>query len=333
MAYKKNRSDNSAHGRAVILRSALNRVALTTIFLTGFGTACSNPVATPASTNGSLQYFGYALVDCGFDDPTDTVDRRNYVTEVASFSNVAQMCVFDPSENILDRLQLMSKNNLKALLSIQAIFFVGSPDATQGSGMNFAIHPQYQARWEHFVSNNNLSQNISSIAAFYVADEPVWNGITFAELKIAADAIKASFASVPTAIIEAPDGIRNLQVPLSIDWIGFDRYAVAKPDIDPEYNRELALLKSKRSRSGQKILLVMDAQWLPFYGEAGYLPRRMKAVASRYYNLAKSDPDIVGIIGYLWPSGFDHPDQMGARHLPKKVIDEHVRIGKLITGK
>lgn len=333
MDSKKKCSNESAGWIAVVLRRALNMVALTTMFLTGSGTAWSNPVVTPASTNGSLQYFGYALVDCGFDDPADAIDQKNYVTEVASFSNVAQMCVFDPDENIVDRLQLMSKNDLKALLSVQAIFFVGKPDATQGSGMNFDIHTQYQARWERFVNNNNLSQNIAAVAAFYVADEPVWNGITFSELKIAADAIKSSFASVPTAIIEAPDGIRDLQVPLSIDWIGFDRYAVAKPDTDPEYNSELALLKSKRSRSGQKILLVMDAQWLPFYGEAGYLPRRMKAVASRYYHLAKSDPDIVGIIGYLWPGGFDDRAQMGARHLPSKVIDEHVRIGKLITGK
>lgn len=333
MANKTTSSNDSANVRAIMLRSMLSMVALTTIFLTGFGTASSSSVAVPASKNGSLQYFGYALVDCGIDDPADAVDRRNYVTEVASFSNVAQMCVFDPSENIVDRLQLMSKNDLKALLSVQAIFFVGNPDATQGSGMNFDLHPQYQARWQRFVGNNNLSQNISAIAAFYVADEPVWNGITFTELKTAADAIKASFASVPTAIIEAPHGIRRLQVPLSIDWIGFDRYAVATPDTDPEYNSELALLKSKRSRPGQKLLLVMDAQWLPFYGEAGYLPRRMKAVASRYYNVAKSDPDIVGIIGYLWPGGFDDADQMGARNLPMKVIDEHVRIGKLITGK
>lgn len=316
-----------------ILRNALNRIALTIILLTGLGTACSNPAGTPVPTNASLRYFGYALIDCGLDDPTDTTHQKNYVSEVASFSNVAQMCVFDPSENIVDRLQLMSKNDLRALLSVQAIFFVGNPDSSQGSGMNFDIHPQYQMRWERFVSNNNLSQNIAAIAAFYVADEPVWNGITFSELKVAADVIKASFATVPTAIIEAPDGIRNLQVPLSIDWIGFDRYAVARPDTDLGYNSELALLKSKRSRPEQKILLVMDAQWLPFYGDAGYSPKRMKSVASRYYNLAKSDPDIIGIIAYLWPSGFDDPHQMGARQLPIKVIDEHVRIGRLITGK
>ncbi len=45
------------------------------------------------------------------------------------------------------------------------------------------------------------------------------------------------------------------------------------------------------------------------------------------------DPDVIGIIGYLWPGGFDDPKQKGARNLAKNVIDEHVRIGKVITGK
>lgn len=332
MFYIKHNIYFSINSKAAFLRQVITKVAITLIFVTGCGIGCSRTVATPSSTSESLQYFGYALVDCGFDDQRDNNHQTNYVTEVAAFSNVAQMCVFD-GENVVDRLQLMTKNDLKALLSVQSIFFIGRPDANQGSGTNYDIHPQYQARWNIFVSDNNLSQNISAIAAFYVADEPVWNGITFSELKIAADAIKASFPAVPTATIEAPDGIRDLQVPLSIDWIGFDRYGVAKPDTDPEYLSELALIKSKRSRPDQKILLVMDAQWLPFYGDAGYLPRRMKSVATRYYSLAKSDPDIVGIIGYLWPSGFDHRNQLGARHLPVKVIDEHVRIGKLITGK
>ncbi len=297
----------------------------------GFGN--SNSPSTSVPIEPSLRYFGYALVDCGSDDPLDASTQTNYLTEVASFTNIAQMCVFDPNENITDRLQLMSQRGLKAFLAIQAIFFVGTPDATQGGGMNFNIHPQYQARWNNFVKNNNLLQNHSNIAAFYIVDEPVWNGVSFSELKIATDAVKATFPSIPTAIVEAPAGIGNLQVPTSIDWIGFDHYAIPRPDTDPTFRKELALLKSKRSRVSQRIVLVMDAQWLPFYGDAGYAETYMATVATSYYTLAQSDPEIIGIVGYLWPGGLDDPRQKGARNLPKNVIDEHMRIGKLITGK
>ncbi len=281
----------------------------------------------------TLRYFGYALVDCGFDDPQDNKAQTNYVAEVASFTNIAQMCVFDPDERIADRLELMAESGVKALLSVQAIFYVGTPDTTQGSGMNFDLHPQYQARWDSFVRTNNLLQRSSMLAAFYVADEPVWNGISSAELKAASDTIETSFPSVPSAIIEAPGGIVALQVPASIDWIGFDQYAIPAPDSDPAFRKLLAVMKSKRSRESQKIVLVMDAQWLPFYSDAGYSESDMAAVATSYYDLAVSDPEVIGIIGYLWPGGLDDPRQKGTRNLPQGVIDEHRRIGKLIARK
>lgn len=316
-----------------IPRSAPDLAALVTAAVAACGIACSGSAGTALPTEPSLRYFGYALVDCGFDDPLDTKAQTNYVAEVAAFSNIAQMCVFDPAENIADRLDLMSESGVKALLSVQAIFFVGTPDTTQGSGMNFDLHPQYQSRWDSFVRINTLDQRSSMLAAFYVADEPVWNGISSAELTIAADVIEASFPSVPTAIVEAPGGIDALQVPASIDWIGFDQYAIPAPDADPGFRKLLALMKSKRSRESQKIVLIMDAQWLPFYGDAGYSASDMAAVATSYYDLALSDPEIIGIIGYLWPGGLDDPRQKGTRNLPQRVIDEHRRIGKLITRK
>ena len=308
-------------------------MGLLILVITACGSKNSDSSGASVPIEPSLQYFGYALVDCGFDDPLDNVTQTNYITEVASFTNIAQMCVFDPNENILGRLQLMSESGLKALLSVQAIFFVGTPDATQGGGMNYDIHPQYQARWDEFLRTNNLLESHAGIAAFYVVDEPIWNGVSFAELKLAADAIKASFPSVPTAIIEAPAGIAALQVPTSIDWIGFDHYAIAQPDSDLTFKNELTLLKSKRSRASQKLLLIMDAQWLPFYGAAGYTESYMAKVAASYFKLAQSDPEVIGIVGYLWPGGLDDPLQKGARNLPQIVIDEHMRIGKLITGK
>ena len=307
--------------------------SMLTMVITACGLGSSNSPGTSVSLEPSLRHFGYALVDCGFDDPLDASTQTNYVTEVASFTNIAQMCVFDPNENITDRLQLMSQNGLKAFLSVQAIFFVGTPDVTHGGGMNFDIHPQFQARWDNFVKTNKLLQSNSDIAAFYIVDEPIWNGITFSDLKIATDAVKATFPSIPTAIIEAPGGIDTLQVPRSIDWIGFDHYAIPRPDTDPTFRNELALLKSKRSRVSQRIVLVMDAQWLPFYGDAGYTESYMATVATSYYKLAQSDPEVIGIIGYLWPGGLDNTQQQGARNLPQNVIDEHMRIGKLITGK
>lgn len=298
-----------------------------------YSPGCTSMPAVPDAERASLRYFGYALVDCAFDDPLDADRSTSYVSEVAPFTNIAQLCVFDPAENIQGRLALMSQHRIRALLSVQAIFFVGTPDSAQGSGTKFTLHPQYRARWEAFVRNNDLLQQNSAIAAFYIADEPVWNGIAYADLKAAADIVDASFPGIPSAIIEAHASLADLQVPESVDWIGFDHYAIPRPAEDPGFRRELALLKSKRSHPSQRIVLVMDAQWLPFYGEAGYPESHMATVARSYHDMARADPEVIGIIGYLWPGGLDHPQQKGVRNLPQSVIAEHRRIGRSITGK
>lgn len=299
----------------------------------GQSVSINTPYMVDPKPNPPLKYFGYALIDCGYDDPSDTDPKTNYVSEVAAFTNLGQMCIYQPTDNIVSRLNLMSQNAMQAMLSVQSIFFAGSPDSSTGSGLRFTLHPDYKARWATFIKTNNLGQHLPKLAAFYVADEPVWNGISYLDLKAASDTIKASFPTIVTALVEAPPGLANLQVPTSIDVVGFDHYAVPNPETDLNFQHELALLKSKRSAPWQKIMLVMDAQWLPFYGTAGYPETYMASVATSYYNIANADPDVIAMMGYTWPGGMDDPSQKGTRNLPQSVLDEHKRIGKLISRK
>ncbi len=277
----------------------------------------------------ALKYFGYALVDCRYDDPLDATAKKNYTTEVAAFSNIAHMCIFNPGENIAGRLNLMARNQMKAFLAVQELFFEAKPDATTGSGVRFILRANYVARWEAFIAANS-NADFSNVRSFYIADEPVWNGISFGDLKKVSDLIKHDFPATPVSLIEASPAIASLRVPESVDWIGFDRYGVPNPDTNPGYLANLRLLKSKRTRSDQKILIVMDAQWLPYYR---YPATAMAVVATRYYKLAKSDVDVVAMLGYLWPGGFDDVQQLGTRELPPNVLMEHQRIGKIISGK
>lgn len=287
-------------------------------------------IAQAQDAPGGGPYFGYALADCGYHDPRDNDRKTNYVAEFAAFSNLAQLCVFDAGDRIAPRLELLSRHQVKAMLSVQAIFFAGQPDAHAGSGTKFSLRADYRSRWSTFVETNELARHQSSIAAFYLADEPGWNGISPRELALAAQTVKASFPQLPTAIVEAPPALALLEIPTAIDWVGIDHYGLRHPDTDPLFRQELALLKSKRSRAGQRVLLVMDAQWLPGYG---FAPAEMGAVASAYHRLLESDTDVVGLVGYSWPGGFGDPRQQGARELPANVLIEHQRIGKLLTGK
>ncbi|RMF73297.1 MAG: hypothetical protein D6738_09095 [Acidobacteria bacterium] len=80
------------------------------------------------------------------------------------------------------------------------------------------------------------------------------------------------------------------------------------------------------------MVIVMDAQWRPDYFLLGWSQETMAEVAANYYTLAESDPDVIALIGYLWPGGLDLPVQLGARELPPVVQDEYVSIGRSILG-
>lgn len=279
-----------------------------------------------------LQYFGYAMVDCGYDDPLDDDTKTNYLAEVAPFSNIAQLCIYQPTDNIVERLAGMSQSGVKAMLAIPDILFSGVPDSSTGSGMRFTLRTDYKARWEQLLTVNREA-DLSAIAAFYLVDEPTWNGIAFEDLKIASDMIKMALPRIPIALIEAWPAIDTLQVPRSVDWIGFDHYGITRPATDAAYLDELDRLKDRRSRKEQKILITMEARWLPDYAAIGIQAADMAAVATSYYDLARSDQDVIGLLGYVWAGGLGNPAELGARELPANVQAEYQRIGKLITGK
>ncbi len=305
------------------------------LLLAACGSSGDAPLPAEAPTAPSaMQQFGFAGVDCGHDDPLDNAAVSDYLPEVAAFSSTAQVCVYAPDEPLQARLDKMAQRQVGAFLSVQAILFESAPDATVGGGTRVRLRADHAARWRQFVDGSGLRQRRTNLTAFYLVDEPTWHGVPASELRRAAELVKAEFPDVPVALIEAAPALASLQVPEAVDWIGFDHYAVPRPDTDPVYLGELALLKSKRSRAAQKVLLVMDAQWLPAYGQAGYSEADMKAVASRYAALAEHErADMAGMLGYLWPGGLDEPAQKGARDLPESVRQEYARIGRALTGK
>ncbi|MEK7631233.1 MAG: peptidoglycan-binding protein [Patescibacteria group bacterium] len=142
-----------------------------------------------------------------------------------------------------------------------------------------------------------------------------------------------------------------LQVPASIDWIGYDAYGVVDPRKDTEWMATYERLKSKRSSPNQKIVMIPDAWWHHCNHGVnkpgrGVLDKSVhKEISKNYYELSKSDPEVLGMIGWLWHSYPDNckelfpfhkqpsPHGIGMRDMPREVLDENIRIGQEITGK
>lgn len=312
----------------------MKRITLLTVLIIVFSCKKKTTTSTlPEPTNPNLAYFGYTLVDVLFDDPKDSESKTNYIDEVASFSNIADLLVIEPADDIRERLSLMKSYNVSGLVHLNELFFeiVGMVD--DKSGTDYALRADYMDRWDTFVSTNNFIADPNNLGGFYLGEEPFWNSITAEELKLASDYIKSTVPSVPIFVVEAYPTINEMVVPTSTDWVGFDHYFVADPLNNTTYQSELAILKSKITND-QKIMLILDAHYLPFaHGSSGIAKADMDVVARSYYDLANSDPQIIGIIGYHWPSGFEFDSVVGARDLPENVLNLHKEIGKAITGK
>lgn len=287
-------------------------------------TACkvspsSTVVSVETSSNG-LEYFGFAVVDCGWDDPHDDEIRTNYVDEVTGFTNVAQMCVYDATENLQSRIELFSKANIKALLHIELILFTHQPSIFTGSGVKAKLRSDAQERWNVFVETNRDWLNEGKVAGFYIADEPVWNGISEKDFTQAVAIVKESFPSIPTVSIEAYPVIDRIMVPETLDWVGFDYYDSTDPLNDPVYQDYLDTVLAARTRDDQRVVIVASTQWLPYYKTAEDISSDdMADVIQSYFDLAVSLPESIALIGYLWPGGLDDADQLGARELPENV--------------
>lgn len=304
------------------------------LFLYGLFACGTNTKYEPPVPVSHLKYFGFTLIDTYWDDPTDTQKKVNYADEVYSFNNLADMLVISPTDNINERVELFKEFEMKAVLHLHELFFE-LEDTNGPSGANYGLRKDYNARWNAFASINRSVLTASRIGSFYVGEEPTWNGISFEELNTVINLLYEEFPSIPTMVIEAAPALNDLQIPENTDWIGFDRYFIKDPNTNPNFQEKWQLLKSKRSDPSQKIMVIMDSHYIPsVHGSLGNISlQEMGEVADNYYGLAKQDEDVIGILGYFWPNGFDAPESIGARGMPQNVQDEYKRIGKEITGK
>jgi hypothetical protein len=278
-----------------------------------------------------LKYFGYFFVDVEQDDPHDAVDKKNFTDEVAGFSNIAQMTAYYPTQDLRTRIQLMNAKCIKPFISLQELFYTQSrpPGATRTT---FTLVSNYREQWQTFKTVNGPMLSAASVGAFYLADEPVWNNLSFEDLDTVSKLVKADYPDVPNMIVEAFPVLDQLRVPTTVDWVGFDRYMVFKPSADASFLAQVKTMKSKRSRPDQKLFLTIDDRWEPQYGAAGVTPAKMSDTILDYYELAASDPDISGLLGFLWAGTNGDPNELGVRDMPQNIIDLNQQIGKKVVA-
>ncbi|MFD1163858.1 hypothetical protein [Hwangdonia seohaensis] len=282
--------------------------------------SCSKNEHNKNQNTAHLKYFGFAITDCG----------ANYLNHVDDFVNLVDMCTTDLT-SLKNRVETNTLNNNKVIIHLQGLFINPVVDSGSPTGIRYELLSNYAELFNTWKTNNTFISS-EKVAAFTVADEPAWNNMNMADLATITKFIKQAFPNIPIMVIEAPDVIDNLEITDDIGWIGFDRYATLDPLNDPEYLNRLKLVKSKRTNSNQRLVLIMESQWLDYYSDEGFKESVLIQMANSYYELAKKENDVIALISYLLPSGFDTPDQKGFLDLNAEVQETIKAIGKQIVN-
>lgn len=271
----------------------------------------------------ALEFFGYAGVSCGVDDPFDDSGKTDYADEVAGFTNANQLCLSgDPAEwpgQIAGAAALYDP-----VIVVEALFDFGpagaGPDGAAARGM-----------WAQFVAALGESGVPPERLFFYLADEPKWRGIPADQVNRAGEIVHETYPGGRTMLIEAYDPAGPRRVPASVDFWGFDVYGVADPAKKAKFGAFLFAARTTM-HAGQKIVLVMDANFTPYHQKVGLTEAGMADVARAYYAFALAQPDVAGMLGYAWPGGIDNDQEKGARDLPPSVRAAHEEIGRAILA-
>jgi hypothetical protein len=282
--------------------------------------SCSKNDSNSSVKNQHLQYFGFAITDCG----------TNYTNQVDDFVNLIDMCL-DNFSSLENRVTINTLNNNKVIIHLQALFINPVVDNNSPTGIRYDLIENYEEQFNLWKTTNSFLSS-EKVAAFTVADEPAWNQMNMNDLAIITALIKQVFPDIPIMVIEAPDSINQLIITDNIDWVGFDRYGTIDPENDPEYLQRLQLIKSKRTNQNQKLVLIMESQWLDFYTEAGFEESILIDMSKSYFELAKKEEDVVALISYLLPSAFDSPDQKGFLELTPQIQQAIREIGNEILN-
>lgn len=274
------------------------------------------------AAGSALRYYGYYAARLG--------GGTSHLPEVAGRSNLNWITISDASGYRTDVLNGCAPGSCVVNTGFE---FFQCAAASSPAGQTCHLYPDYAARWQ--AEADAVRPYLSKIAAFYVLDEPQWNGATPAEIDTSAQLIKKTFPGARVMMIEAGPAISpSYAVPSAVDWIGFDWYCQPFSKIQAT----LATLQSLvPAASSQRFFLVPEnAPLSACAGDSGHTTDADIAALQRdYFQLAEQNPRVIGLLNFgFWVSPpWTTTGGTGASELPQTVdADERVAAQILAGG-
>jgi hypothetical protein len=183
------------------------------------------------------------------------------------------------------------------------------------------LRPDYRYLFNTWYSRNSAYITPSKVAVLIINSEANNRHIPAASLDEATAYVKSKIANIPTIVgyglTPGAVDISNQNLPVQPDGFAFWSYGVRHPE-DPgsRFQYWLNYFKTHIDTSRQRLMIVFDASYGPPQIGAGLTQDMLGPMAVSYANLVKSDPLIVGMVGFTWAS---FGDTLGLRSITQSV--------------
>jgi hypothetical protein len=241
-------------------------------------------------------------------------------------TNVQSLEVNLSTDNLTSRINYLSAHGQRAFIVLDDLLFIHDPNLPTPCGADsWRNRLDYQVKFTNWFNLNAPNLTPGKVAALVINTEVNNRCIPSYSLDAVTKFVTARIPSIPTlaGYGRSGAGAKPLpdQIPASLAGALFFKYEILDPRTDDSYQQEFSELKARLSAQ-QRIVLVPDGFYSGSHAQRGWPKWYLGYLALNYAELAKSDPQVVGLIFFLW-SSFGEGDglNIGSRDLPQSIRD------------
>jgi hypothetical protein len=254
--------------------------------------------------------FGYTGVESAYEYENE-VARNGIKTNVTTVSS-------EWTTNLAPDFNLHNGAGNKVAIFLDSILFQRDTPA-------WYLRPDYRYVFDYWYNINKAYLTPDRVAFLIINSEANNARLTNSAIDTATAYVKSKIPAIPTVVgygfgAGAVD-ISAQPLPVQPDGFAFWRYAILHPeDPNSEFQYRLRYFKTHIDVSRQRIIIVFDAHYAPYHLDARITEDMLGPMALRYANVARSEPLVVGMVGFTW-QGFG--DTLGLRDVTQGVRDQN----------
>jgi hypothetical protein len=256
--------------------------------------------------------FGYTGVESAFEYENE-VKSNGIKTNITTLSS-------EWTTNLSSAINHHNSAGNKVGIFLDTILF-------QEASPAWYLRPDYRYLFDSWYNRNKLYLTSNRVALLIINSEANNRGLTNAALDTATAYVKSKIPAIPTIVgyglSPGAVDISGQALPVQPDGFAFWTYYVLHPETPgSRFQVWLNHFKSRIDASRQRLLIVFDAHFYnPAHLEQYHITQEMLGdMAIRYANIVRSEPLLVGMVGFNW-HGFG--DILGLRDITQSVRDQN----------